>query len=238
MRPDRHALKRGTQSAVARLLRGRFTGLTITLLFLAVLAATLNQEPAHTVVLTLCCALFLLFASWYVGPRTRVGLAILGTITVLGHWTLRLPSPPFPPVVVFACTTVFLTLVTVVVLVGLFRYETVTADTIVGAICAYLLLGVTWASAYAVVVLLSPGAFSVSPALAASARWGETALPVMPLLQYYSFVTLSTMGFGDITPLTPAARLVSVLEGITGQMYLAIVIARLVSMRISRKPGD
>lgn len=237
MGPDRAALKKSTENAAARLLRGRFTGLTITLLLLAVLAAIFDEHPGHTAVVSIAFALFVLFAALHVGPRMRAGLAIAGTITVLGQWTLRLPAPPFPPLAVFACTTAFLALLTAVILVGLFQYETVTADTIVGAICAYLLLGVTWASAYSMVVLLSPDAFSVSTALAANARWGQTTAPMMPLLQYYSFVTLSTMGFGDITPVTPVARLVSVLEGLTGQMYLAVVIARMVGMRMRRPRG-
>jgi hypothetical protein len=54
------------------------------------------------------------------------------------------------------------------------------------------------------------------------------------LLQYYSFTTLLTVGFGDISPLSAVARNLSILEGVTGQMYLAILIARLVGMQAAR----
>lgn len=101
---------------------------------------------------------------------------------------------------------------------------------IVGAICIYLLLGVMWSIAYYVIEFMQPGSFSglteqVSP------TWN-------PDWVYYSFVTITTLGYGDITPLTQTARALSYAEAITGQFYVAVLVAGLVSSYISAKQVD
>ena len=98
---------------------------------------------------------------------------------------------------------------------------------IVGAICIYLLLGVMWSIAYGMIEFSQPGSFtglteSVSPA------WNTD-------LVYYSFVTITTLGYGDITPLSQTARSLSFAEAIVGQFYIAVLVAGLVSAYISAK---
>ena len=110
----------------------------------------------------------------------------------------------------------------------------VTTDTVVGAICAYFLLAVTFGNAYALVEVLSPGSFLLTPALAADVHWSPPTSPITPVLQYFSFSTLTTLGFGDVTPLSRGARFLAVIEAIAGQLYLAILIARLVGIHTSR----
>lgn len=90
---------------------------------------------------------------------------------------------------------------------------------IAGAVSIYLLLGLIWARLYQMVELASPGAFRV-PA-------GET--PNSASLAYFSFVTLATLGYGDIAPVNIVARDLAVLEAIMGQLYLVILISRLVT---------
>jgi hypothetical protein len=118
----------------------------------------------------------------------------------------------------------------IVILMLVVRRGPVTRQRIEGAIAVYVLLGLTWAQAYELLALLDPGAF-------AGAVGGQTS----PSWVYYSFVTLTTMGYGDITPLNPVARSLAILEALTGQLYLAILVARLVSLELhSRRggPGD
>jgi len=153
---------------------------------------------------------------------------------VASHWTLQLSQSVAFRALGFTLVSSFLVFVTFIILITVFRDETVTADTIVGSICAYLLLAISWGSWYTLLVLLSPDAFSVSPGLVAAAGWHAPQSVFMPLMEYYSFTTLTTLGYGDITPITAGARLLSVLEGITGQLYLAILIARLVGMHSAR----
>jgi len=99
----------------------------------------------------------------------------------------------------------------------------VTNDTIRGAFCAYLLMGLAWASAYQLVALLQPGAIDIGPG-------GE--ITQAQNFTYYSFVVLTTLGFGDITPVSGLARSLTWIEAVVGQLFIATIIARLVGIRM------
>jgi len=105
----------------------------------------------------------------------------------------------------------------------LFRTERVTADTLSSAISGYFLLGILWSFAYAFLFQLDPDAFRAVDSGGASD------------LFYFSFVTLTTLGYGDITPVSDAAETLAVLEAVVGQLYLAITVARLVGMHIAAR---
>jgi voltage-gated potassium channel len=96
---------------------------------------------------------------------------------------------------------------------------------IIGAICAYLLLGVTLGMANMLVALYVPGSFN-----GLSSATGATHSQD---LIYYSFVTLSTLGYGDITPASPLARVLAYLTAVLGQFYIAILIGMLVGLYLS-----
>jgi hypothetical protein len=164
----------------------------------------------------------------------RLATLLLSLPSLAGHWLLFLHAAPVARFVVVAWTTAFLTFLALVLLTQVLRDPVITSDTLVGAICVYFLMGVAWGAAYTFVDLTSPGAFRVSPDLAAAAGWSTRSTPVTPLLTYYSFATLSTLGYGDMSPLAPAARSLSILEGMSGPLYLAILIAHLVSLRATR----
>ena len=109
----------------------------------------------------------------------------------------------------------------------------VDGNSVVGAICIYLLLGMIWAMLYLLIERIAPGSFKGLPATADSAT--------VDALLYFSFISLTTMGFGDITPTLPLARFLTYLEGLVGQFYLAILVASLVGARVSswqQKEGD
>ncbi|MBI1818452.1 MAG: two pore domain potassium channel family protein [Deltaproteobacteria bacterium] len=216
-------------AATARVLRGRFTGLTIVLVVLFFLLITVSDVELRALLIDLTLSVLMLFAIRSVGRRVRVATAALALPTFICQWTLHLPHSPIPHSVTFAFTMAFLAFLTVIVLITVLSEQTISADTIVGGVCAYLLLGVTWGFAYTLLVSVSPDAFTISPALAAAAHWETSTAPKSPLMQYYSFVTLSTLGYGDMSPLSAAARSLSVAEGLSGQLYLAVLIARLVS---------
>jgi hypothetical protein len=116
---------------------------------------------------------------------------------------------------------------------GVLRQKQVTNETISMSISVYLLLGFTWALLYIVLHQLQPLAFSFGGSIhPESGLFAEQQ--VFPVLIYFSLTTLSTIGFGDITPVTLQARYAAVAEGITGQFYLAILVARLVGMQMSQ----
>jgi Ion channel len=111
------------------------------------------------------------------------------------------------------------------------RQKEVTGETISLSISIYLLLGLTWGMFYIVLYYLQPHAFSFGGSPTSASPSGAE---IFPVLVYFSLTTLSTVGFGDITPLTLQARYAAVAEGITGQFYLAILVARLVGLYMSR----
>jgi voltage-gated potassium channel len=106
----------------------------------------------------------------------------------------------------------------------------VSAHSILGALCGYLLLGIIWSLLYAAVETLAPASFRVA------SLSGESAPVDRSTLSYYSFVTLSTLGFGDITPATPVARTLSWIEAVAGQFYLAVLVAGLVGFKVAQGP--
>ena len=114
----------------------------------------------------------------------------------------------------------------------LLRHREVTGETISMSVSVYLLMGLTWGLLYIFIFELHPNAFGAvqisNPSL--------DPQPAFPILFYFSLTTLSTIGFGDITPVTLQARYAAVAEGITGQFYLAILVARLVGMHMSQSP--
>jgi hypothetical protein len=116
------------------------------------------------------------------------------------------------------------------VLVQVLRKGRITLHRVRGAVAAYLLFGLSWAAAYQLVFVARPNAF----------RLDAAKDPRLELV-YYSFVTLTTVGYGDITPLIPFARSLAIAEALVGQLFPAVLIARLVSMEISsrdRAEGD
>lgn len=113
-------------------------------------------------------------------------------------------------------------MIAIVLLRQVFRAGAVTTARIQGAIAVYLLFGIGWAHAYHIANILHPGSFnSTAGSLESVSDWA-----------YYSFVTLTTVGYGDITAVRPIARSLSITEALTGQLYLAVLIARLVAMEV------
>jgi hypothetical protein len=122
---------------------------------------------------------------------------------------------------------IFLGLLLAVLSVQVFQGRAVTAQRIRGAIVVYLLLGGAWGLLYHIVALTIPNAFHLPAGLDLkdSAALGR-------ILTYFSFTTLTTTGFGDITPIRPLTRTLTMFEALTGQLYLVITLARLVSQAI------
>ncbi len=108
-------------------------------------------------------------------------------------------------------------------------------DAIFGAVCGYLLLGIIWTLFYSAIETAWPGSFnqSVSPKAPHAAETIDRGV-----LSYYSFITLATVGYGDVTPVAPLARTLAWIEAITGQIYLATLVAGLVGLKVSQAIRD
>jgi hypothetical protein len=119
-------------------------------------------------------------------------------------------------------TMAAIAVIAIVLLTQIFRPGRVTHVRIQGAIAVYLLFGIAWAHAFRITAILHPGSFVFQAGeLSTVADW-----------IYYSFVTLTTVGYGDITPTAQISRTLAVGEALVGQLYLAVMIARLVAMEI------
>jgi voltage-gated potassium channel len=103
-------------------------------------------------------------------------------------------------------------------------------DAIFGAVCGYLLLGIIWSLLYSAVETAFPGSFR----LPASRGGDAVTAPDRGVLSYYSFITLATVGYGDVTPITPLARTLAWIEAVTGQFYLAVLVAGLVGFKVTQ----
>jgi hypothetical protein len=113
------------------------------------------------------------------------------------------------------------------ILTLIFKSEDVTIEVIYAAILVYLLMALMWSFVYVLLELINPASFNVALSLEQGSQMWSI---------YYSFVTITTLGYGDITPATELASSFSILEAVVGQLYLVVVVARLVGMHVSSKP--
>ena len=103
----------------------------------------------------------------------------------------------------------------------------VTADKIFAAICVYMLLEYGWTFVYSLLLELQPQSFAITSEVARN-----DYVDRISQLRYFSFTTLTTVGYGDIVPRSPAARTMTILEAVMGQFYLVALVGRLVGLHI------
>ena len=121
----------------------------------------------------------------------------------------------------------FLFLLFAILIVKVFRKGEVTLDRIRGAIVVYLLLGGMWSFFYFIIALVMPHSFNWPSGMAV----GDLQA-VQQTLTYFSFITLTTTGYGDVTPAIPLTRTLAMFEALAGQLYLVITLTRLVSLAV------
>lgn len=148
--------------------------------------------------------------------------AVVGVSSLAVRWIVWYHQTPRWEIWSDASGVVAMVVIAFVLLWQIFRSGPVTQVRIQGAIAVYLLFGFLWAHVYHILLLRQPGSFAF--------QGGEPSTPADWI--YFSYVTLTTLGYGDITPVRPVARILSISEALTGQLYLAVLIARLVAMEI------
>jgi diacylglycerol kinase len=157
-------------------------------------------------------------------PRQfRFALLLAAVIILLGslRYVLKIQTLDRLQLILSA---VFLIQMLVMILIHIKSENEVTVDLIMASACAYILVGVVWGFAYYFLENLHPNSF-INDQKPVEELWD---------LYYYSFVTLTTVGYGDILAITKTARAFSVIEAIVGQLYLAIMISRLVGLHASQ----
>ncbi len=208
--------------------------LLVALLLLAVAEPFFPAQTfGHAVFLVMISAV-LVAAVWAVSRRPGLLVAglSLAVPTFIAGWVLQFVHSRWLGILFLLLATAFLAFTAVVVLRQALGGTTVTADTIAGAVCAYLLLGVIWALVFSLLELAHPGSFLIAGQPFGVSPAARRAM--VPEFLYLSLVTLSTLGYGDILPATPPARMLAAIEAVIGQLYLAVLIARLVGIQASR----
>jgi hypothetical protein len=145
------------------------------------------------------------------------------------NWVEDFINVPAVTVASLISTLLFLSYIAGALLYHVLKDKKVTGDKLNGAVCIYFLIGLIFALIFASIELLAPGSFSGLQKIDPS----EPYFVANGQLAYYSFITLTSTGYGDILPKTPLARVFSVLEAMLGQIYIAMLIARLVGLHIA-----
>lgn len=166
--------------------------------------------------------------------RDRIVALIVAIVGISSNSTRYFPfAQPYHvqlTVIHYVLLTVFLGYAVAVILGNIFKKNAVGPDDVLGAVSGYLIAGAAWSGLYALTDILAPESFTLAPAYSAMlSDWhGRTAV-----FNYFSIVTLTTMGYGDITPLRAPATAFAMLEAVFGQFYIAVVVAQLVGARMS-----
>ena len=209
---------------LARLILGstryKMFNFMVSIIILLVLSSILEGHKYGFLVLNTASTIVIILGIYAAGKNKRniIILIILSLPWFLSEWIFTRSSE-----------TIFVSILFFFFVIGtmidhILHTDDVTADTLYEAVCVFLMLGLLWASFYNYLEYISPGIIFV-----------ENNIDLVKTLTankiiYYSYTTLTTLGYGDITPVTPIGRIVSVLEAIFGQLFLAFLVARLVAI--------
>lgn len=218
--------------AVQAVARGRFTYL-LAFMFVSILMFPFLVESTYgpPVMQVLYAFMFIsaLHAVKEIPWVFRMGI-LLFVVALVSHWWMILALSPIAVVTATFCAIVFFFFIALSLLFHVFGHERVNSDTIAGAICVFLLIGIIWMLAYQAIHFFNPKAFNNIVAE------GFSPAAIVDLA-YFSFVTLTTVGYGDITPISRPVRMFVVTEAILGQIYLTVLVARLVGLYASVRPS-
>jgi len=205
---------------------GRYLFLLISILLMFGLRPLLEGLRANSLLVNLFFSAVLMSGVYAASPKRHVfyiSLAIASPALIIS-WAGYIVSAHSFVFVGKVFAGLFYIFLIIVILKYIFKEKVITGDMIIGVICAYLLLGMMWASMFSIIEILQPGSFNLPEGMDSE----------LSNFSYFSFVTLTTLGSGDITPLTATSRSLSLLEAVTGQLYIAILIARLVGIHIAQ----
>ena len=192
------------------------------------------NTPIAGIIFNIASTLVLMAAITAVGytPTTFRLALVLGGFAFFGIWYLLIfEGSAWSGIVgkaAYISRALFEFMVLILILKKIMKVKEITLDTIFGAINVYLLMGMSFAMIYGLIVAIDPGAIIYD-----GHGIESEAFPLFSLI-YYSFVTLTTLGYGDILPVSPMAKTVAYLEAVFGVMYMAILVASLVSIYISK----
>ena len=197
----------------------RFALLLVALLLDLLVSPFVEGRPLGRVAFNIFTTVVLLSALYSVSENKR--RALLG-------FALWVPATNTRSLASSTAMTFFLIYTTYRILMHILRSDEVTTESIYASLCVYLLIGMIWSMFYFGLESYRPGSYA---GLGTSADYSEG---LGSSCLYYSYVTLTTLGYGDVTPVTAGARSLSLVEAVIGQFFLAVLVARLVGQYIAR----
>jgi hypothetical protein len=211
-------------------LEGRFFSLLAAILVYLAVGPILDKTIQFRFLFDIFFSTILLAGVFAVSQKKRSAVIALSLAipALLAVWARELSGGIAIEIFSSSLSILFFGYTLIVLLAFILNSTRVTPDVIFAALIGYLLMGLMWASIYSLIDTITPGSFNVLQ------NWVEN-----PRLVYlfFSYVTLTTLGYGDISPLTAPAYSFSILEAIIGQIYLTVLIARLVGMHITNPNG-
>ena len=218
-------------SLIELCLRDRYLFLLISLLSLILITPLFEGVVKLTILLDIFITAIFLSSIYAISQKEknlRIAVGLLLPI-IAGMWLTYFLHIPHLRLVGDCCSILFFTFTIIIILSALLKEDAVTLDVIYGAVVVYLLMAIMWAFIFDVIETLHPGSFQVT----ASQSQGTRVHFV-----YYSFVTITTVGYGDILPVSLIARAFSIVEMVVGQIYLIVLIARLVGINIAQSMSN
>ena len=207
--------------------RERFLSLLIFIIALLIIGPLFEEFVRLRILMDILWSAVLISAVYAVSHKKHhIIVAILLALPMLGSiWSKYYVQFKALAVVGGLCGAAFILFTIIQILIFIYANQEVTRDIIVGAAVVYLLMAIMWTFIFAVVETLHPGSFNFPQGLDIAAT---------NHFLYYSFVTLTTLGYGDITPVTSLARSLCILEAVLGQLYLVVQVAWLVGVHVSQ----
>jgi len=192
-----------------------------------------EEVKGGDIIVSILLSLVLLCAVLAVADRKRalVIAVALAVPAIAGRWISHFRPDLVPPPVFLTAGLILIAFVVANLLRFVLRAPSVNVEVLCASISAFLMLGLLWTVAYWLVDQLDPAAFAFNTNEGRQSISGFNAF-------YFSFVTLSTVGYGDITPVSKVARMLAAMEAMTGLLYVAVLIARLVALYSSPKSDD
>lgn len=209
--------------------KGRFSAILLSFFLLFLVVPLLPDSWASGVaeMLTIVVLISCLRAIRVSRPfRITMAVFIASVVLVDSFATLNGFDTPWFRILMDALSLSYLLLIFISIMRYVLDRTPVTINKVFGALSAYFILGFAWSLGFRVFFHINPASFNVPPD--ADPIWST----------YFSFTTLTTLGYGDITPQTVAARAYAIMEAATGQIFLAVIVARLIALQISSEDEE
>jgi hypothetical protein len=209
--------------------------LIVSCLLIVLFPFTQNQFYIPTVAIEVLYNFFIIFAIYLISQHKQV-VAVSVFISLLAITLIAFDKWIESRALLLtglAMEIILFSMAIVLIIRHVMRYKKITEDKIYGAISAYLLIGIAWALLYTCIEIYQPHSFLFTSGFLIHSKQVSTHRFYFSEFLYFSYVTLSTLGYGDIVPTTHLARLCASLQAVFGQLYVAVLIARLVGIHIT-----